>query len=72
MEGIKCHTAIEYVVSNLTALDPFQEIDPIESYVRFEEHKQYLSADREYAECFYAGKGLEEEDKGEGTADDIY
>ena len=35
-------------ISNLPALDPYQEIDPIESYVSFEEHQQYLSADREY------------------------
>ena len=35
-------------ISNLPALDPFQEIDPIEFYVCFEEHQRYLSADREY------------------------
>ena len=59
-------------ISNLPALDPYQEIDPIESYVSFEEHQRYLSADREYAAvCFIAGTRLEE-GKGEGTADDIY
>ena len=58
-------------ISNLPALDPFQEIDPIESYVSFEEHQRYLSADREYAESFIAGNRLEE-GKGEGTSDDIY
>ena len=36
------------------------------SYGSFEEHQQYLSADREYAECFFAWHCLEEE-KGEGT-----
>ena len=56
---------------NLPALDPFQEIDPIESYVCFEEHQRYLSADREYAECFFVGNHLEEE-KGKGTFDEIY
>ena len=58
-------------ISNLPALDPYQEIDPIESYVSFEEHQRYLSADREYAVCFIAGTRLEE-GKGEGTTDDIY
>ena len=58
-------------ISNLPALDPYQEIDPIESYVSFEEHQRYLIADRKYAECFFAGNRLEE-GKGEGTADDIY
>ena len=33
---------------NLPALDPFQEIDPIESNVCFEEHQRYLRADQEY------------------------
>ena len=45
------HSAIEDGVSSLPALDPFQEIDPMESYVRFEEHQKYLNADRKYAEC---------------------
>ena len=58
-------------ISNLPALDPYQEIDPIESYVSFEEHQRYLIADRKYAECFFAGNGLEEE-KREGTTDDMY
>ena len=53
-------------ISNLLALDPFQEIDPMESYISFEEHQQYLNADRKYAEFFFARNGLEEE--GEGTA----
>jgi hypothetical protein len=43
----------------------------MESYVNFVEHQQYLSADREYAECFFARNRLEEE-KGEGIANDIY
>ena len=45
---MKGQTAI--MMSTLTALDPFREIDSIESYVRFEEHYQYLSA-----ECFFEG-----------------
>ena len=63
--------AIEHGVNSLPVLDPFKEIDPMESYVSFEEHQRYLSADREYAVCFIAGTRLEE-GKGEGTADDIY
>ena len=43
----------------------------MESYVSSEEHQRYLSANREYAECFIAGN-RPEEGKGEGTADDIY
>ena len=58
-------------ISNLPALDPFQEIDPMESYVSFEEHQRYLIADRKYAECFFAGNRLEE-GKGEGTTHDIH
>ena len=58
-------------ISSLLALDPFQEIDLMESYVSVEEHQRYLSADCEYAECFFAGNHLGEE-KGEGTIDDIY
>merc|ERR1719494_53086 len=58
-------------IIGLLASDPFQEIDSMESYISFEEHQQYLSADLEYAECFFAGNRLEEE-KGEGTADDIH
>ena len=58
-------------ISNLPALDSLQEIDPMESYVSFEEHQRYLRADREYAVCFIEGTSLEE-GKGEGTADDIY
>ena len=45
----------------------------MESYLSVEEnreHQQYLSADRKY-DCFFVGNRLEEE-KGEGTADDIY
>ena len=48
-----------------------QDIDPMQCYVSFGEHQQYLSANREYAECFFAGNGLEEKE-GNGTADDIY
>ena len=58
-------------INSLPALDLFQEIYPMESYVNFVEHQQYLSADREYAECFFARNRLEEE-KGEGIANDIY
>ena len=39
----------------------------MESYISFEEHQQYLNADRKYAEFFFARNGLEEEE-GEGTA----
>ena len=39
--------------------------------VSFEEHQQYLSADREHAKCFFAWNGLEEE-TGEGTVNDTY
>ena len=46
-------------------------MDPMESYVSFEEHQQYLSADREHAKRFFAWNGLEEEE-GEGTVDDTY
>ena len=57
----------------MQALDPFQEIDPMESYsyISFEEHQQYLSADHEHEKCFCAWNGLEEEE-GEGTVDDTY
>ena len=43
---------------SLLALDTFQEIETMESYVNFEKHQQYLSEDREYAECFFAGNCL--------------
>ena len=46
-------------INSLPALDPFQEIDPMESYVSFEEHQQYLSADREHAKYFFAWNDLE-------------
>ena len=55
--------AIEYGVSSCLALHPSQEIDPMESYVSFEEHQQYLSADCEHAKCFFAWNGLEEEEE---------
>ena len=57
-------------ISSLLALNPFREIDPMESYESFDSH-QYLSVDREYAECFFGWNRLEEE-KGEGTVDYIY
>ena len=41
------------------------------SYVSFEEHQQYLSADREHPKCFFAWNGVEE-GKGDGTVDDTY
>ena len=63
--------AIEYGVNSLPALDPFKEIDPMESYVSFKEHQQYLRADREHAKCFFSWNGLEEEER-EETADDTY
>ena len=44
--------------SNTVSADPFQEIDRMESYVSFEEHQQYLSADREHEKCFFAWNGL--------------
>ena len=62
---------IEYGVSSLSALDLFKEIDPMESYVSFKEHQQYLSADREHAKYLFVWKGLEEEE-GEGTAGETY
>ena len=43
---------------SLLALDTFQEIETMESYVNFEKHQQYLSEDREYAECFFSGNCL--------------
>ena len=43
--------------SSLSALDLFQEIDQIS----FEEHQQYIGADRGYAECFFVRNGPEEE-----------
>ena len=46
-------------ISSLSALDPFKEIDLMESYVSFEMHQQYLSADREYTEYFFVGNRLE-------------
>ena len=58
-------------ISNLLALDPFQEIDPMESYVSFEEHQQYLSAIREHAKYFFTCNGLEEGEE-KGTVDDSY
>ena len=43
---------------SLPALDTFQEIETMESYVNFEKHQQYLSEDRECAEYFFAGNCL--------------
>ena len=63
--------AIEDGISSLPVFDPFQEIDPMDSYVSFEEHREHLTADREYAECFFVRNGLEKE-KREGIADGIY
>ena len=71
MDGIRGYTGNRIRCQQLSALDPFQGIDPMESYVSFEEHQQYLSADREHAKCFFAWNGLEEEE-GEGTVDDTY
>ena len=53
--GTRDHQKWMEGISSLPALDQFQEIDPMESYVSVEEHQRYLSADREYAECFSAG-----------------
>ena len=69
MDGTRGYTGNRIRCQQLPALDPFQVIDPIESYK--EEHQQYLSADREHAKCFFAWNALEEEE-GEGTVDDIY
>ena len=57
MDGIRGYTGNRIRCQQLPALDPFQEIDPMESYVSFEEHQQYLSADREHAKCFFAWNG---------------
>ena len=71
MDGIRGYTCNRIRCQQLSALDPFQGIDPMESYVSFEEHQQYLSADREHAKYFIAWNGSEEEE-GEGTADGPY
>ena len=57
--------------SSLPSLDPFQEIDPMEYVVSFEEHLQYVHEDRNYAVC-YVTENDGEEDKSDGTADEIY
>ena len=71
MDGIRGYTGNRIRCYQLPALDPFQEIDPMKSYVSFEEHQQYLGADREHAKCFFAWNSFEEEE-GEGTVDYIY
>ena len=44
---------------SLLALDTFQEIETMGvNIVNFEKHQQYLSEDRECAECFFAGNCL--------------
>ena len=48
MDAIRDSKGNQIQCQQLPVLDPFQEIDPIESYVCFEEHQRYLSADREY------------------------
>ena len=70
MDGIRVYTGNRIRRQQLSALDPFQEIDQMRSYVSIEEHQQYLSADREHAKCFFAWNGLKK--KGEGTVDDTY
>ena len=57
--------------SSLPSMDPFQEIDPMEYVVSFEEHLQYVHEDRNYAVC-YVTENDGEEDKSDGTADEIY
>ena len=69
--GIMSYTVIRISCQQLPALDPYQEIHPMGSYVSFEEHQQYLSADREHPKCFFAWNGVEE-GKGDGTVDDTY
>ena len=54
MDGIRRYTGNRIRCQQFPALDPLQEIDPIESYVSFGERQQYLSADRKHAKCFYA------------------
>ena len=71
MDGIRGYTGNRIRCQQLSALDSFQRIDPMESYVSFEEHQQYFSAYRERAKCFFAWNGLEEE-AGEETVDDTY
>ena len=43
----------------------------MESYISFEEHQKYLSADCEFARMFLCGEQTKGR-KGEGTAGDIY
>ena len=62
--------AIEGRVSSLSSLDPFQDIDPMESDVSLEEHQQYLGEDRGYSTCFIAENSNEENDT--HTTNDIY
>ena len=71
MDGIKGYTGNRIQCQQFSAFDPFQEIDPMESYVSFEEHQQYLSADHEHVKCFFAWNSLEETE-GEGTLNDTY
>ena len=42
IDGIRDYTGNRIRCQQLPALDPFQEIDSIESYVSFDEHQQYL------------------------------
>ena len=65
------HRQSNYSLNSLPALDQFKEIDPMETYISFKEHQQYLWADREHAKCFFSWNGLEEEE-GEETADDTF
>ena len=71
MDDIRSYTDNRIQCQQLPALDLFQDINPMESYVSFEEHQQYLSADRDHVKCFFAWNSLEETE-GEGTVNDTY
>ena len=61
--------AINGGADNLPTLDPFQDIDPMESHVDFENHQEYLTEERDYSTCFIV-EGTQEED--DDDADDEY
>ena len=60
MDDIRSYTDNRIQCQQLPALDLFQDINPMESYVSFEEHQQYLGADLEYAEYHFSRNGQEE------------
>ena len=72
MDGIRGYTGNRIRCQQFASvIDPFREIDPMESYGSLKSTLQYLRADREHAKCFFSWNGLEEEE-GEETADDTY